>query len=240
LPEANGRWFIFEENSPENFSPLMHEIATILPYVQGSFRLDGAFKMNCTEIPAPSPVKERGLRRFRRFAKDERGSTAIEFVLLIFPFVLMMFAIIETGLSFATQQVMSNAADDLARSIRVNDVTQADITAAGVRDAICGQISFMVAAGCPGLYIDLKEYAHYSDVPLAIPRKGDGDLNTAGFGITPGGSTTKNQIRVFYRWPIYTNFMRRYLSNLPNGYTLLYATLTWQNEPFIAALGNPA
>jgi Flp pilus assembly protein TadG len=135
---------------------------------------------------------------------------------------------------------MSNAADDLARSIRVSNVTQADVTAAGVRDAICDQISFMVAAGCPGLYVDLKEYAKYKDIPLAIPRKSDGDLDTAGFAVTPGGSTAKNQIRVFYRWPIYTNFMRRYLAELPNGYTLLYSTLTWQNEPFISALGNPA
>jgi Flp pilus assembly protein TadG len=188
--------------------------------------------MNGTENPAPSPVTKRDLRRFRRFAKDERGSTAIEFVLLVFPFLLMMFGIIETGLSFATQQVMSNAADDLARSIRVNEIKQADVTAAGVHDAICDQISFMVATGCPQLFVDLKEYAKYSDIPLAIPRKTDGDLDTAGFSATPGGERSKNQIRVFYRWPIYTNFMRKYIAELPNGNTLLYATLTWQNEPY--------
>jgi Flp pilus assembly protein TadG len=189
--------------------------------------------MSGTENPAPSPVKKRGLRRFRRFAKDERGSTAIEFVLLVFPFILMMFAIIETGLSFASQQVMSNAADDIARSIRVNEIKQADVTAASVRDAICDEISFMVAASCPGLFVDLKTYAKFSDVPLTIPWTAGGDLDTSGFGVASGGSMSKNQIRVFYKWPIYLNFMRKYIASMPGGYTLLYSTLTWQNEPYL-------
>jgi Flp pilus assembly protein TadG len=188
--------------------------------------------MNGTENPAPSLVKKRGLRRFRRFARDERGSTAIEFVMLIFPFILMMFAIIETGLSFATQQVMSNATDDLARSLRVGDIRPEDVTVAGVHDAICDQISFMVAAGCPGLSIDLKTYATFGAVPLAIPKTVSGDLNIAGFAATPGGTSSRNQIRVFYTWPVYLNFMRKYLAELPGGNTLLYATLTWQNEPY--------
>jgi Flp pilus assembly protein TadG len=189
--------------------------------------------MNGTENPAPFPVKKRGLRRFRRFTKDERGSTAVEFVLLVFPFVLMLFAIIETGLSFATQQVMSNATDDLARSLRVGNLQQAAVTQANVYAAICNQISFMVATNCPGLAIDLKSYATYSAVPINIPLTGTGALNTAGFAVTPGGPSTKNQIRVFYSWPVYLNFMRKYLSNLPGGKTLLYTTLTWQNEAYI-------
>lgn len=189
--------------------------------------------MTGTENSAPLPMKVKGLRRFRRFGKDKRGSTAIEFSMLVFPFMLMMFAIIETGLSFASQQVMSNAADDLARSLRVGEIMPADVTAAGVHDAICDQISYMVAAGCPGLSIDLKTYATFGDVPLGIPRTASGDLDTAGFGVSPGGSMTKNQIRVFYRWPVYSDFMRKYLAELPGGNTLLYSTLTWQNEPYL-------
>jgi Flp pilus assembly protein TadG len=185
-----------------------------------------------TENQASCPVKRRGLRRFRRFAKDERGSTAIEFMLLVFPFVLMLFAIIETGLSFATQQVMSNAADDLARSLRVGNLQQADVTQANVYKAICDSISFTVAAGCPGLYIDLKQYPSYASVPLILPVTG-GVLNTSGFSIAPGGPSTKNQIRVFYKWPVYLNIMRKYLSTISGGYTLLYSTLTWQNEAYV-------
>ena len=188
--------------------------------------------MDGKENPAMAVEGKPATSLIKRFAKDARGSTAIEFVLLVFPFVLMMFAIIETGLSFATQQVMSNATDDLARSLRVGELLAADVSQSSVKKAICDQIGFLVPSGCPDLYVDLKTYATYAAVPLNIPRKPDGDLNTAGFTATPGGSSSRNQIRVFYRWSVYLDFMRKYLADLPNGKTLLYSTLTWQNEEF--------
>jgi Flp pilus assembly protein TadG len=171
-------------------------------------------------------------RRVLRFARDERGSNPIEFALLIFPFVLMMFAVIETGLSFAAQQVMSNATDDVSRSLRVGDILPADVSESGIKTLICGEISFLVAAGCPGLNVDLQTYASYSQVPLTIPKLPNGDLDTANFHVAPGGSGSKNQLRVFYRWPVYLDFMRKYLATMPGGKTLLYSTLTWQNEPY--------
>ena len=183
--------------------------------------------------PASQPAIKKRFKFLRRFYKDERGSNAIEFVILIFPFTLMMFAVIETGVSFAAQQIISNATDDVARSLRVNTISQANATPAAIRDAICDQISVLVATGCPDLYIDLREFATFSEVPLTIPRTGTGDLDTSGFQITPGGSGKKNIMRVFYKWPVMGDFMRRSLAELPNGKTLLYATLTWKNEPYV-------
>ena len=39
-------------------------------------------------------------------------------------------------------------------------------------------------------------------------------------------------LRVFYRWPVITDFMSKAMSNLKGGKTLHFATVTWQNEPF--------
>jgi Flp pilus assembly protein TadG len=186
-----------------------------------------------SEDPASQPAGKRRFKLLRRFGKDKRGSTAIEFVLLIFPFTLMMFAVIETGLSFASQQIMSNTTDDVARSLRVNEIAQIDATPAAIRDLICSKIEIMVSAGCPGLSVDLRTYNNFSEVPLTIPRTGSGDLDTSGFAIAPGGSGSKNQLRIFYKWPVMTDFMRKYLAGLPDGKTLLYSTLTWQNEDYL-------
>ena len=188
--------------------------------------------MISTQSETLRPAENKHVNLLRRFGKDKRGSTAIEFVFLIFPFTLMMFAVIETGLSFAAQQVMSNAADDISRSLRVGDIIPADVTPAGMKDLLCDKIEIMVSAGCPELQIDLKMYADFSAVPLTIPRTGNGDLDTAGFAVSPGGPLTINQIRVFYRWPVMADFMRRYLAELPGGKTLLYSTLTWRNENY--------
>ena len=39
-------------------------------------------------------------------------------------------------------------------------------------------------------------------------------------------------LRVFYRWPVMTDFMSKSMSNLKGGKTLHFASVTWQNEPF--------
>ena len=104
-------------------------------------------------------------------------------------------------------------------------------TPAAVRARICGDMKVLVSASCPGLYIDLKTYTTFGAVPTTIPYA-SGDLNISGFSITPGDPNTINQLRVFYKWPIYTNYIAKKLADLPNGKTLLYSTLTWRNEFF--------
>lgn len=198
--------------------------------------------MNTMEKPASVHAGNKRFRFLRRFVKDERGSNALEFTMLIFPFTLMMFAVIESGISFAAQQIMSNAADDVARGLRVNTLipsirpdgstpTPPEI-AAKVKEMICDEISVLVTAGCPGLAIDLRTYAKFEDVPVLLGRKSDGDIELTGFHIVPGGAGDINSIRVAYRWPVIADFMRKYLAELPDGKTLLFSTLTWRNEPY--------
>jgi Flp pilus assembly protein TadG len=54
------------------------------------------------------PVRVNALRRF---VNNARGSIAIEFAALAIPFSLLVFAILESCISFAAQQVLSNVAD---------------------------------------------------------------------------------------------------------------------------------
>ena len=166
----------------------------------------------------------------KRFTKDRRGSTAVEFALLAVPFLALVFAIIESSVSFGAHQVTANAVEDLARNLRTGVLTKAAATPAAVRSYICDRIDILVPAGCPDLYIDLKTYSAYKDVPLTIPMAG-GDLDPSGFAIAPGGDSTINQLRVFYKWRYYTDFIGSRLAPLPNNKTLLFATTTWLNEP---------
>jgi Flp pilus assembly protein TadG len=175
-------------------------------------------------------------RRFgfiRRFGRDDSGSTAIEFTALAIPFALLVFAILETCISFAGQEVLANVTDDVARQIRTGQIKKADIDANKLRNMICEQLEIIVADGCPGLEIDLKEYPTFAKAAEEeIKYTADGDIDTTGFAASPGLSMSKNMLRVFYRWPVMTDLMRKSMSNLKGGYTLHFATVTWQNEPF--------
>jgi Flp pilus assembly protein TadG len=170
---------------------------------------------------------------FAKFLRNRRGSTAVEFTLLALPFALLVFAILESCISFAGQQVMSNITDDIARQVRTGQLKPADLSEASLKAMICDELEIMVAKNCPGLEVDLREFPTFADAAqVRIRLTADRDLNTSDFAVTPGLSMSKNMLRVFYKWPVITDFMSKLVSNLKDGKTLHFATVTWQNEPF--------
>jgi Flp pilus assembly protein TadG len=185
----------------------------------------------CETKPASAP-RQRPLGLIRRFGRERRGSAAIEFGILALPFVSLTFAILESSLSFSTQQMMHNAVDRVGRDVRTGRLRAADLSGNGLRNIVCQRISLVVARGCPDLAVDLQSYPTFMAVPKTIPMTAGGDLNTSGFRVAPGGPSTINQLRVFYRWPVITDMLRASMSSLPGGKTLLAAQSTWRNEPF--------
>lgn len=169
-----------------------------------------------------------------RFRRDQSGSVAVEFVLLAMPFSLLVFAILESCIAFAGQQLLSNAADDLARQFRTGQIKPSvDLTPKFVRDKICGKIEILVAKGCPELEIDLQTYTTFAEASkIKIKFTSDGDIDTTGFGVNLGKSQSNNVLRVFYRWPVITDFMRERIANIKGRYVLQFAAVTWRNEPF--------
>jgi Flp pilus assembly protein TadG len=173
-----------------------------------------------------------------RFVRDRSGATAIEFSVLAIPFSLLIFAILESCISFAGQQVMSNATDDIARQLRTGQLKASDptFTHEFLKDKICKRLEVMVADGCLGLHVDLRSFNTFEEAAaLRIIYEGSGKdkaLATSNFTFDPGPSLSKNVLRVFYEWPVITDFMRASMSNLQGGKTLHFATVTWQNEPF--------
>lgn len=183
----------------------------------------------------PDQDARRGKRRWR-FLRDRRGSIAIEFSMLAIPFSLLTFAILESCISFAGSQMLANATDTVARQLRTGQIKAAGLTETQVKALICDEIDLLVASGCPGLKIDLRQYATFKDAAnMKIVYVGSGSekqLASSNFGFDPGNSMTKNMLRVFYEWPVMTDFMRKAMSNLKGGKTLHFASMTWQNEPF--------
>ena len=172
------------------------------------------------------------------FFSDKRGSTAMEFAMLAIPFALLVFAILESCISFAGQEVMANITDDVARQLRTGQIKKADVTETSIKQLICTRLEIMVAKNCPGLLVDLKEYATFADAATAGFKIVNGDIvltqgtNSASFSVSPGLAESKNMLRVFYKWPVMTDFMAKSMANLKDGNTLHFASVTWQNEPF--------
>lgn len=172
----------------------------------------------------------------RRFARERSGSTAIEFAMLALPFSLLVFAILESCISFAGQEVMANATDSVARQLRTGQLSALDAKTQ-LKQLICDKMEVMVAAGCPGLMVDLRHFGTFAEAANAGYTIENGDIKLTGpgptdFTVDAGPASSKNMLRVFYKWPIITDFLSKSMSNLKDGKALHFASVTWQNEPF--------
>ena len=98
-----------------------------------------------------------------RFLRDRSGSTAIEFTALAIPFSFLVFAILESCISFAGQQVMSNVTDDIARQLRTGQIKAGRLDETKLKEMICDRLEIIVAEDCPGLVVDLREFPTFAD-----------------------------------------------------------------------------
>lgn len=184
---------------------------------------------NGRDTSAASKPRKRWLRRF---VKDRDGVTVIEFALLALPFSLLIFAILESCISFGGQEYMQNTADDFARELRTGRIRRGDLTAEQFRTRVCNRLEAFVAKGCPGLSIDVRTFNTFAEAAVLRTKFKNGDIDTTGFKFDPGLSSTKNMMRMYYRWPVMTDILRKQMSQLNGNTTLHFATVTWQNEPF--------
>lgn len=197
------------------------------------------FQMPTVSDRKPTKPRSAAGRLLRRFIGDRQGVAAIEFAVLAIPFFLFIFAILESCLSFAAQQVLSNAMDNVARAVRTGQLPA--LTESQLKKAICDHIEVIVGSDCMtngNLNVDLRSYTTFKAAATDTYTVVGGNIfikrNTAvlPLQVTPGASLTINTLRVFYKWPVITDVMRTYMANIGGNKTLLFATTTWQNEPF--------
>lgn len=192
-------------------------------------RQDGA------EIAAKASTRWRPLRRFQR---DERGATAVEFAFIATPFFMLMFAIIETALSFWTSQVLEESLSDASRSILTGQAITRYANAASrtgdFRDAVCTKAPSLLP--CEKLTIDVRSYASFAAANTGTsgsnPISG-GALNTSGFGYNsqpqPGQIVV---VRAVLEYPILLNQWNGSLVNIGQGKRAIIATTTFRAEPY--------
>lgn len=182
----------------------------------------------------------------KRFAKSQDGATAIEFALLAIPFFMVIFAILETFFALIGEQVLANATDTMARRLQTGQISKT-ITVAEFRKQFCAEAAVIITcsqteiATPSKLYIDLKSFATFAEIPSAIPfinHSTGRDLNVSKLGFTPGGPGSINMLRVYYRWPVVTDLIRPFLTNIKTAnsnvpsHFLVVATEVFKNEDF--------
>ncbi len=170
------------------------------------------------------------LKRRRKFARDERGVTVIEFALLALPFFAIIGAILETGIIFLASQILDSALADSSRLIRTGQAQAQSYTATEYRAAICEGLYGMF--DCNALKVKVTEVADFSSATLSPVADPDDGAWLIVESYNDGVGSSFVMVEAYYKWPVLLNLYDFNLSNLPDGTRLLSSVRVFRNEPF--------
>lgn len=165
----------------------------------------------------------------RRFARNERGVTAVEFGIVALPFFALLFAIIEASMAFFAGQLLDTGLSDAARLIRTGQAQSQGLTAAQFKQKVCDSIPALIT--CANLTVDVRVATDFSSTDFSVPKK-NGNFDATQAQYNAGGSSSVVVARAFYAWPSFANLLGSSLSNQANGTILLVSTAAFRNEPF--------
>jgi Flp pilus assembly protein TadG len=189
--------------------------------------------------------------RMSRLMRSRDGATAIEFAMLAIPYFMIIFAIIETFVAFTAEQLVTNAVDVMARQMRTGQITYnmgrtTDMTQAQFRQAFCDNVSILISCSAAEiatpskLYLDVQTFSTFGAIPTNIPYATTAqysDIDPTGFKYAPGGPSTINMLRAYYRWQILADIIRPYITTIrttgsvPTDF-LIVSTAAFQNEKY--------
>lgn len=168
----------------------------------------------------------------RRFMRRQDGAVAVEFGLILLPFLALMFGIMETALVFFADQTLETAVSESARLIMTGQAQTQSLNATTFKNAVCARIYGLF--DCQnGVYVNVQTYSSFGSITNTPPLDTNGNLVTSNFVYQPGGPGDIVVVRLYYQWPIYVSLMNlNKLTNMSNNKRLLVATAAFRNEPY--------
>lgn len=165
-----------------------------------------------------------------RHRRNREGATAVEFALVALPFSFMMFALLELGLIFTLDSVLSNAMLSSSRLIRTGQAQSASMTAEQFRDDVCGRMSVFASQCDQRISIDVRVIPAFNS-PLPDPMVDGSTFNDSQLVFQPGTINSLVVVRIWYKQPLMTTFLGQALSRLSDGSARLMTTTAFRNEP---------
>ncbi len=149
------------------------------------------------------------------------GVVAVEFALVLLPFVIVLLAIIETGYVALTRTIIDGAVASASRQVRTGIVQESADPLGTFRTTLGLEVGLVI--DCNLVVLDVTSFQNFPD-PAALPPVGATDSFNA------GTSDEITLVRVTYRWNYITPFLQSL--TLPGGNEYV-ASAIFKVEPFL-------
>lgn len=178
----------------------------------------------------------------RRFRADTRGATAVEFGLVVVPFLAMTMGIMTIGVQHLTMNSLERGVAEASRQIRTGQAQQDGLTVDDFRQLFCNEAGSFITCDSR-LVLHLRSGARFADLVPPARCFVDGGLappSTAGNAdlvSIVGQENRKVSVLVCYDWNMGTGLWRSIwalISPTPveAGRTILSASTVLQTEPY--------
>ncbi len=188
----------------------------------------------------------RTLNRVRRgFRKDDSGATAIEFAFVGAPFLFLLLATFETGLTLFSEYSVQSATTTASRLIRTGQAHSGGFSKVEFKNRLCAELPAMI--DCDKIYINVEVRNNFSDASSRTDASDNGQLSDdatdGSFDIGNAGEIVI--VETFYEWDLMTpNLMNllnikgtgtpppNWLANHGDDKHLVRGVAVFRNEPF--------
>ena len=189
-------------------------------------------------MPSPAASTASVRKLLRRFRRNRKGATAVEFALVAPVFFALLFAIIETAMVFLASQLLETGVQDSGRQLYTHQLQDSGLSTAqqeaSFKQDLCGRVQVLM--GCP-LDVDVRFYPQGTPIMITDPFDANGNYDNSNltFQLPPPDSSATVVVRAFYQWPLFVTGLGYNIANIGRGTSnskkLLAATTAFQVEP---------
>jgi Flp pilus assembly protein TadG len=180
-------------------------------------------------------------RRRSTFARNESGATAIEFAVVSFPFIALLFGIMSVSLLFFTTFSIENAVWQASRDIRTgafqnskSSYSDPELWKAAFKTRVCARAPGFV--DCTNkLRILVQAQTQFGQIQAPACRDGNGaliDEASARAAFDPGGASSVVLITACFEWAFGGKLPFIRVGNMANGSRLIQASSALRTEPY--------
>jgi len=159
------------------------------------------------------------------------GAAAIEFAMIVVPFLGLMLAILQVAILALAQGELETATEVSVRQILTGQAQASNMTQSQFTQLVCSNLTTMFS--CGGLMVDVETAGSFGTAVTSAPIIGfDANGNvTNQWQYQPGTNGSIVVARVMYQWSLLLGPLGLTLNNMSNGNHLLMATAVFENEP---------
>jgi Flp pilus assembly pilin Flp len=180
----------------------------------------------------------------KRFQNNRDGVTAVEFALVLTPFLLFAIGTIAIGLQFFTINSLDHAVEKASRKIRTGQAQRANMTLGDFKSLVCEEGGPYIEQDCENIYVHVQNATSWAGVaPTNCAQNGQmtQQSNTTGaVSESAGGGEQVVLVTVCYDWrmPIYLPYLNYILMRptddipLASGGSLIQSVATFRSESF--------